>query len=188
MANRMKCALLMSVILITGCQKSETTVSMKNVEMVESEMSFLEVSKASHIGMIVKNADESAAQYAKLFGVEVPKSSLTEPWETSKTTYKGKPTKAQARLVFLNLGETRIELIEPVGGPSAWKDAMDRNGPGLHHIGFNVKDMEAHKALMKSKGYELIHEGYWTSHTGGCYTYFESNDKLGMIIELLENY
>ena len=185
MVSRKVFVLLVCAIFIAGCQESERSAGM---EAAESDMSFLEVKKASHIGMLVKDADESAKMYAELFGVEVPKSSITETYETSRTTYMGKPTKARAKLVFLNLGETRVELIEPIGGPSAWKASMDKNGPGLHHIGFDVKDMEAQKALMAKKGYKLIHEGYWTSHTGGCYTYFESNKKLGMMVELLESY
>ena len=48
--------------------------------------------------------------------------------------------------------------------------------------------MDDHIAQMKGRGAALIQQGRWTTYTGGRYAYFDSNEKLAVILELLENF
>ena len=141
-----------------------------------------------HIAIIVEDVEQASRAWGDLLGVEVPKWSLNDPPEKSNILYRGKTTDARLKTTFLTLDNLRIELMEPVGGPSTWMDFLQKNGPGVHHIAFDVKGIEDEIANIEKKGMPLVQRGEWTVYTGGCYTYFESEPQLGVILELLESY
>ncbi len=82
------------------------------------------------------------------------------------------------------MGGMQLELIEPDDHPSTWKEFLDKHGEGIHHIALNVKGMKETVAYLENNGMPLVQKG---EYTGGRYAYIDSSDKLGMIIELLEN-
>ena len=45
---------------------------------------------------------------------------------------------AQAKLAFFHLGQVDVELIEPIGEPSTWKEQFDKRRDSLHHIAFQI--------------------------------------------------
>ncbi|MGE5528523.1 MAG: VOC family protein [Patescibacteria group bacterium] len=137
------------------------------------------------IGLIVRDIERSARVYADLFGVAVPPITVTDPPAFSHAEYMGKPTEARAKLAFFQLGQVSLELIEPIGGPSTWRDFLESKGEGLHHVAFEVQGMDGVLADMAARGYPLIQRG---DYTGGRYAYLDTQDALGAILELLENY
>jgi len=139
----------------------------------------------TQIGIVVKDIERSAKAYAEALGVPIPSWELTDPLEKAHTLYLGQPSKAQAKLAFIEMGNITIELIEPVGGPSTWRDVLEAKGEGIHHLAFEVKDMDKRLAELKAKGLTLIQSG---DYTGGRYAYVDGTAKLGTILELLENY
>jgi len=139
----------------------------------------------TQIGIVVKDIEKSSKAYAEFLGVEVPQWFITDPVEISHTQYRGKPSKAQAKLAFFQLGNIVIELIEPVGGPSTWQEFLATKGEGVHHIAFEVQGMDKRIANLKAIGIPLIQRG---DYTGGCYSYLDGTPKLGVILELLENF
>jgi len=137
------------------------------------------------VAVVVKDIEKSAKAYADVLGVPVPKCELTDSVEKAHTLYRGQPSKAQAKLAFIELQNIVIELIEPVGGPSTWRDFLETKGEGVHHIAFEVKDMDKRIADLKLKGLPLIQSG---DYTGGRYAYLDGTAKLALILELLENF
>ena len=95
--------------------------------------------------------------------------------------YRGKRTNARAKLAFFKFDNIVLELIEPIGGPSTWKEFLDNNGVGIHHLAFNFKSFEEAKDALEKIGGEVVQEGKFE---GGGYIYVYSK-KLGAIIELL---
>ncbi len=138
----------------------------------------------TQIAVVVKDVERSAKAYADVLGVPVPKWELTDTVEKAHTRYLGQPTKAQAKLAFIELQNIVIELIEPVGGPSTWRSFLETRGEGVHHIAFEVKDMGKRIAGLKVKGLPTIQTG---DYTGGRYAYVDGTAKLAVILELLEN-
>lgn len=136
------------------------------------------------IGLIVRDIEATAQAYAAFLGVEVPPRSLTGAVEEAHTRYRGEPTEARAKLAFLRLGNLQIELIEPVGGPSTWREFLDTHGEGVHHIAFTVDGMQEQVAALEAHGMPLVQRG---DYTGGRYAYIGSSDQLKVILELLEN-
>jgi len=168
-------------VAMFGCASAEKC---QPVSMPES----LDTQRVTQVAVVVRDVEKVAKVWADLFGVEVPKSSLTDPLEKAHTTYLGRPTEGRAKLVFFKLDNLQLELIEPVGGPSTWREFLETNGEGVHHIAFGVKGTDNYVAMLEKKGMPLVQRGEWTAYTGGCYTYFDSIQKLGVALELLENY
>jgi 4-hydroxyphenylpyruvate dioxygenase-like putative hemolysin len=83
------------------------------------------------------------------------------------------------------MGQVSLELIEPIGGPSTWREFLDQRGEGVHHIAFVVRDTDEVVELLEGKGVGVIQQG---DYTGGRYTYVDSAPTLGVILELLENF
>ena len=136
------------------------------------------------IGLIVENVEETAGKWAELFGLDAPEIILTDGLERAHTTYRGKPSGAQAKLAFFQMGPISVELIEPVGGgPSTWREFLEKNGPGLHHIGLKVKNTDEIASQLSKKGIHILQQG---DYTGGRYTYLDSGPLLGTVLELLE--
>lgn len=135
-----------------------------------------------HIALVVRDINKSAKAYADLFGVEVPKINVTDPLEKTRVQFRGEPTVARAKLAFLRLENITVELIEPVGGPSTWREFLEKKGEGVHHIAFRVGGMEENVALLEKQGGKLIQKG---DFTGGSYAYVDLTQQLGVIVELL---
>lgn len=138
----------------------------------------------AQIAILVRNIDEAAMKYAKILGLPVPKIIVTEPGLQTNMTFKGQPSNAQAKLAFFQLGQVQLELIEPMGGKSTWQDALDRKGEGFHHMAFWVEGMQKSVDFLKAKGIHMIHRGDMGE---GQYAYFDAEQELGIILELLEN-
>jgi methylmalonyl-CoA/ethylmalonyl-CoA epimerase len=136
------------------------------------------------VGLIVRDVERSAEAYSQVFGMPKPTAIITDEADVAKTTYKGEPTNARAKLAFFNMGQVSLELIEPIGGPSTWQEFLDDKGEGVHHIAFRVKGTDEVVALLGEQGIGVVQQGYYT---GGMYTYVDSAPALGVILELLED-
>lgn len=137
------------------------------------------------IGVVVKNIENASAVYAGLLGVAVPEWSWTDTEDKAHTQFKGKPSPARAKLAFIELKNITLELIEPDSNPSTWREFLDAKGEGAHHIAFEIKGMDEKIALLGKKGMPLIQKG---DYEGGRYAYIDGTAKLGLILELLENF
>lgn len=150
---------------------------------MKKKISKLDQATFCQIGFVVKDVEKRAKEFARLFGIPTPKWFLSDSLDKAHTEYAGKPSKAQAKLAFIAIGNITMELIEPVGGPSTWKDHLDTKGEGVHHLGFSIKDMDEHLKFLKSRKIPLIQKG---DFTGGRYAYVDGLKNLTIILELLE--
>ncbi len=138
------------------------------------------------IGIVVKDIEKAARDYAEFFGVEFPEIIETEEWEKAHTEYNGHPTKARARLAFFkNFKNIEIELIQPDENPSTWREFLDKHGEGVHHVAVFVKNMDQKLETLKKMGITVLQKG---DYEGGKYVYMNSAEKLKFILELLEYY
>ncbi len=136
------------------------------------------------VGLVVRDIERSLEAYCRLFGVPIPEIGLTDELAKARTVYRGQPTEARARLAFIDLGAVSLELIEPVGGPSTWREFLDAHGEGVHHIAFMVDDTPQAVEALAGQGLPAVQQGYYT---GGMYTYIDSAPSLAVILELLQN-
>jgi methylmalonyl-CoA/ethylmalonyl-CoA epimerase len=144
----------------------------------------LETTIITQIGIVVQDIEAKARAWARVFGVPVPEIIVTDPVEVAHTEYCGAATPARARLAFLQMGQVSVELIEPIGEPSTWKDQLDGHGDSLHHIAVEVHGMGEKLLYLAGKGIPLVQHG---EYTGGRYAYVDGTAQLGTVLELLEN-
>jgi len=137
------------------------------------------------VGIVVKDIEASAQRYAKIFGVDVPEIIITDTVDLAHTQLRGRPSPARAKLTFFKMGQLSLELIEPIGGPSTWKEFLDQHGEGVHHLAFEIKNMDAVLKNLEAEGIPVLQSG---DYTGGQYTYVGSEAVLGTVVELLENF
>jgi methylmalonyl-CoA/ethylmalonyl-CoA epimerase len=136
--------------------------------------------------IIVDDVEKYTKKYSDIFGLPMPKEyHITAGHDQTKATYKGQPTEAKAKIVSWQFGQVQFELLEPIGGPSEWKDFLDRNGVGVHHIAFKVKGSNNVAASFRRYGIKVTQQGLFTG-SPGMYTYLDTEDKLGTTVELLE--
>ncbi|MBN1697481.1 MAG: VOC family protein [Spirochaetales bacterium] len=136
------------------------------------------------IGIIVKDIEAAVARLSRIFRMPQPEITITDSVENAHTRYRGKQTAARARLAFFPMGQVTIELIEPVGEPSTWKDHLRTKGEGFHHIAFQVDDFSEIRQHLAENNVSIDQEG---DYTGGRYTYCGGPELSGIIMEFLEN-
>jgi len=129
--------------------------------------------KIDHIGIATNGIEETASVYRDALGLNV---SETEEVASQKV-----------RVAMLPIGESRIELLEATSDDSPISKFLAKRGPGVHHIAFNVADIRAALADLKSKGTRLIDEEPRTG-AGGCLVAFiHPSSTGGVLIELVES-
>lgn len=133
------------------------------------------------VALVVPDLKSTIEEYAKLFGVPVPPIfSVPEP-EIANTQFKGQKTPTRAKLAVFDLGQVILEITEPDDKPSSWKDFLEKKGGGVHHIAFMTKDRDAVVSYFERNGMPVRHYG---EYEGGNYTVFESDQKLGVYIQV----
>ena len=138
----------------------------------------------TQVGIIVHDIEAKARAWSAILGLPMPPIIITDTVDIAQTAYQGQPTTARAKLAFFHMGQVDIELIEPIGEPSTWKDQLDQHGASLHHIAFRVQGMREKLDYLDSNGIPLVQKG---EYTGGRYAYVDANAQLGCVLELLEN-
>ena len=100
--------------------------------------------KISHIGIAVASIEESAPFYRDVLGME---------FEGTEVVAEQK-----VKVAFFVVGESRIELLEPTSDDSPVAKFLAKNGPGVHHVAYQVADLEQRLAALKAEGVRLIDE------------------------------
>ena len=139
--------------------------------------------KIVQVGIVVADVEAAARAWSQLLGLPMPEIRITDDYDLAQTEYEGAPTFAQARMAFLNVGQLDIELLEPIGAPSTWNDQLAQHGTSLHHLAFDIAGMAEKRAYLDGEGIRLIQRGEFV---GGRYAYFDTQARLGAVLELLE--
>ncbi|MCC3374696.1 VOC family protein [Cohnella sp. REN36] len=138
----------------------------------------------TQIGLLVRDIEKTSQAYADFFGVDKPQWFWTGAADVARTEYRGAPSEARAKLAFFDMGSLQLELIEPDDQPSTWRESLDRDGEGFHHIAFVIDGMQEKVAALGRQGMPLQQKG---EYTGGRYAYVDTMKELKVLIELLEN-
>jgi hypothetical protein len=95
------------------------------------------------------------------------------------------------RLGWQRHGTVVYEWIQPLRGPSTYEDHLAHHGEGLHHIAFNVDDMDEGNRLWDSFGFPVLMAGAWGKKAqpgSGRFAYHDAGGCCGVEIELLWNF
>jgi methylmalonyl-CoA/ethylmalonyl-CoA epimerase len=88
--------------------------------------------------------------------------------------------------VLLDVGENHVELLAPLGADTPVGRFLERNGPGLHHLAYQVSDIERTLGALKAAGLELIDEQPRTGIRGSRVAFLHPRATLGVLTEIVE--
>lgn len=117
--------------------------------------------KLAQVAIVVRDIEAAKKHYASLLNQAIPETIVTDA--DVRQEFNNSPTNAQTKLAFFDLGGVQLELVEPMGGNSAWQQGLDENGEGVHHIAFwipegKIANEEANLHL-QNHGFVRIHRG-----------------------------
>ena len=144
--------------------------------------------KPSQVAIITGDIERTAGQWAAVLGCSMPDTTTGGEYEITKCEYNGQPAPgAFAKLAFFNFDGIQIELIEPYGEASVWKDFLEETGGGIHHLGFQVDDMEESIRKCEAFGMKLVQKGNYGDGSG-MYAYLDARKQLDCYVELLHSF
>lgn len=123
-----------------------------------------------HIAIAVKNLDEALAFYKAALGLpEICIETVSEQG---------------VRVAKLDIGNTHIELLEPLGPDTPVGKFIENRGPGLHHICVKVDDINSELAKLKSQGMRMIDETPKIGAGGAKIAFVHPKSTGGVLLEL----
>ncbi len=140
----------------------------------------------TQVAIVCRDIDATSKRWAAVLGLEPPQIRITKPGEEVHVMFRGRPSNGQAKLAFIKLGQVTLELIQPVGGDTSWKQFLDSKGEGVQHIAFQVADRDKTVKAFADSGVPVLHEGSYDDGSG-TYTYVDSGKALGVTLELLHS-
>jgi methylmalonyl-CoA epimerase len=128
--------------------------------------------KVDHIGIATHQLTEGLAVWRDALGLHLD--------STEEIAEQG------VKVAMLAVGDTHVELLEPLSSESAVGKFLAKRGPGIHHIAIRVEDIRASLADLKSKGVRLIDETPRVG-AGGCLVAFiHPSAANGVLLELVQ--
>ena len=130
------------------------------------------VNYIDHVGVAVKNIDTALAFFKKVFDVPDADIELMED--------------QSVRACLIEVGQTRLELLEPTGPESGVGRFIERRGEGLHHLAFNVTGISGKLQTLQTLGVDLIDQ---TPREGlsGRIAFVHPRSVFGILTELVES-
>lgn len=141
------------------------------------------------IGVVVRDLDGTIASLTSLLGVG-PFRTITYPPDNRpdmqrSRKYRGREGRFRARIAFTSLGPLELEIIQPLEGESVWAQFLENRGEGIHHIRFNVEDIEPVIKRLAGYGISPSQEGGGL-RPGTTSVYFDTDSTVGFTIEVLK--
>ena len=128
----------------------------------------------NHVGIAVPSIEDAAENYRALYGAR----DITKPSEMKDQG---------VRFCFVNLPNSQIELIEPLGDDSTIINFLLKNPKGgQHHICFEVNDIYKAKKFMEGKGAKILNEPRIGAH-GTLIIFVHPKNSNGVLVELMES-
>jgi len=141
----------------------------------------MKVKRIGQIGIVVKDLDDAVKKYYEVFGIGPWDIYKYAPPEMNECTYRGKPSDWSILAAFTYVGDTQIEIIQPLQGPNIYYEHLEAKGEGLHHIKEYVDNCQEVIEDFKKKGIAVIQSGRFGK---GEFYYFDTEPILGVVFEI----
>jgi len=128
--------------------------------------------KVDHIGIAVKNLDETLKFYTDVLGLEMGGTEVVE--------------EQKVKVAFLPIGDTEVELLESTSDDGPIAKFIEKNGEGVQHIAFKVDDIEEAIAYMQEKGMRMIDEKPRYGAGGAKIAFVHPKSSHRVLVELSE--
>ena len=130
-------------------------------------------SRIEHIGIAVQSIEDVLPYYKDVLGLEVYKEEVVED--------------QKVKTAFLQVGEVKLELLEPTCPESTIQKFLDNGGKGVHHVAFKVEDgVTEALAMCDEKGIRLIDKAPRNGADGLKIAFLHPKSTCGILTELCE--
>jgi methylmalonyl-CoA/ethylmalonyl-CoA epimerase len=127
--------------------------------------------KINHLAIVVENIEDSLNFWRDALGLPMG--------EIQNVAQE------HVKIAFLEVGESHVELVQPTSDDSGIAKYLAKKGAGMHHVCFEVEDINAALEQMASKGIELINETP-RERDGRKYAFIHPKSTGGVLVELYE--
>jgi len=128
--------------------------------------------RIDHIGVAVEQLEASLELYRDNFDLEV--------------AHREVVSEQGVEAVLLDVGENHVELLAPLGSETPVGRFLEKKGPGLHHVAYQVSDIDATLAQLKQAGMALIDEQPRTGIRGSRVAFMHPGATGGVLTEIVE--
>jgi methylmalonyl-CoA/ethylmalonyl-CoA epimerase len=129
--------------------------------------------KIDHLGIATHQLDDALNLWRDTLGLQVD--------ATEEVATQG------VRVAMLPIGETHIELLEPLSEASPVGKFLQKRGPGLHHVAIRVNDIKDSLAKLKERGARLIDETPRVGARGCLVAFVHPSSANGVLLELVQH-
>jgi methylmalonyl-CoA epimerase len=128
--------------------------------------------RIDHIGIAVDDLDAAIALHEQSYGMEV--------------VHRETVAEQGVEAVLLDVGENHVELLAPLGPDTPVGKFLAKKGPGLHHVAYQVPDIEAALAELRAAGLRLIDETPRTGIRSSRVAFLHPSATGGVLTEIVE--
>ena len=128
--------------------------------------------KIEHIGIAVQDIEESNKVFAKIFG--------KDHYKSEEVGSEGVTTS------FFQVGESKIELVAATNGESPIAKYLAKNREGMHHIAFDVEDIEKEMKRLQNEGIRALSDKPKKGADNKLICFLHPKDTNGVLIELCQ--
>jgi len=130
------------------------------------------LTRINHIGIAVKSLDDALPFYRDNLGM----------------TFVGieEVAEQKVRVAMLQVGESKIELLEPTGEDSPVARFLEKSGPGIHHLAYEVEDIDDAIARLLADGARMIDERPRNGAHGTRIAFVHPKSSNGVLTELCQ--
>jgi methylmalonyl-CoA/ethylmalonyl-CoA epimerase len=128
--------------------------------------------KVEHIGIAVKSLEVSIPLFEKMLNTNCYKTELVEG--------------EKVNTAFFKIGETKMELLESTTTDGVIAKYIDKKGEGVHHIAFDVEDIEAEMKRLQQEGFVLLNEQPKHGADNKMVCFLHPKTTNGILIELCQ--
>ena len=132
----------------------------------------MNLKKIEHIGIAVQNLEKSLNFYHNILGLEFLKREIVES--------------QGVEIAFLKIGESKIELLEPLNEESVIARFIEKNGQGIHHFAILVDNIEDKIKTMQAQGTRLIGDKVTVGADNMKIIFIHPKGTNGVLLELCE--
>lgn len=130
------------------------------------------LNRIDHVGLAVEDLDSSLALYRDLFKLDVAHREVVE--------------QQGVEAVLLDVGENHVELLAPLGPDTPVGKFLANRGPGLHHVAYQVDDIDATLAALEEAGLRLIDSQPRTGIGASRVAFVHPKATGGVLIEIVQ--
>lgn len=130
------------------------------------------IKRINHIAIVVDDIDEALAFWRDALGLQLD--------------HIEDVPEQESMVAFLPTGESEVELVQPTSDDSGVARYLQKRGPGMHHICFEVEDIQTSLEQLKGKGVRLINESPMVGAGGKKMAFIHPESAYGVLVELYE--